>query len=57
MCSHDYHHNGFMATPALGTQDVRFYRDVAIPHNYNKYKEEALWLSLACGLADAKKSS
>ena len=22
MCPHDYHHNGFMATPALGTQEV-----------------------------------
>ena len=43
-----------------------FYRDVAIPRNYDKYKEEALsWLgldldndeqilSLACGLADAE---
>ena len=25
MCPHGYHHNGFMATPALGMQDVRFY--------------------------------
>ena len=25
MCPHGYHHNGFMATPALGTQEVRFY--------------------------------
>ena len=24
MCPYSYHHNGFMATPALGTQDVRF---------------------------------
>ena len=24
MCPHGYHHNGFMATPALGTQEVRF---------------------------------
>ena len=23
MCPHGYHHNGFMATPALGRQDVR----------------------------------
>ena len=23
MFPHGYHHNGFMATPALGTQDVR----------------------------------
>ena len=23
MCPHGYHHNGFMATPALGTQEVR----------------------------------
>ena len=22
MCPHGYHHSGFMATPALGTQDV-----------------------------------
>ena len=22
MCPHGYHHNGFMATPALGTQEV-----------------------------------
>ena len=25
MCPHGYHHNGFMATPALGTQEVRYY--------------------------------
>ena len=25
MCPHGYHHNGFMATPALGTQEVRLY--------------------------------
>ena len=25
MCPHGYHHNGFMATPALGTQVVRLY--------------------------------
>ena len=25
MCPHGYHHNGFMATPALGTQDVRLH--------------------------------
>ena len=24
MCPHGYHHNGFMGTPALGTQEVRF---------------------------------
>ena len=24
MCPHGYHHNGFMETPALGTQEVRF---------------------------------
>ena len=23
MCSHGYHHNGFMETPALGTEEVR----------------------------------
>ena len=23
MCPHGYHHNGFMANPALGTQEVR----------------------------------
>ena len=23
MCPHGYHHNGFIATPALGTQEVR----------------------------------
>ena len=23
MCPHGYHHNGFMATPALGGEDVR----------------------------------
>ena len=22
MCPHGYHHNGFMETPALGTQEV-----------------------------------
>ena len=27
MCPHTYHHSGFMATPALGTQDVRFPRE------------------------------
>ena len=25
MCPHGYHHNGFMETPALGTQEVRIY--------------------------------
>ena len=25
MCPHGYHHNGFMETPALGTQEVRFH--------------------------------
>ena len=25
MCPHGYHHNGFMETPALGTQEVRLY--------------------------------
>ena len=25
MCPHGYHHNGFMATPALGTQEVRLH--------------------------------
>ena len=25
MCPHGYHHSGFMATPALGTRDVRLY--------------------------------
>ena len=24
MCPHGYHHNGFMATPALGIQEVRY---------------------------------
>ena len=24
MCPHGYHHNGFMTTPALGTQEVRY---------------------------------
>ena len=24
MCPHSYHHSGSMATPALGTQDVRY---------------------------------
>ena len=24
MCPHGYHHNGFMATPALGTQESTF---------------------------------
>ena len=24
MCPHGYHPSGFMATPALGTQDVRY---------------------------------
>ena len=24
MCPHGYHHSGSMATPALGTRDVRF---------------------------------
>ena len=24
MCPHGYHHNGFMETPALGTQEVRY---------------------------------
>ena len=25
MCPQGYHHNGFMATPALGTQEVRLH--------------------------------
>ena len=25
MCPNGYHHSGFMATPALGTQDVRLH--------------------------------
>ena len=25
MCPHGYHHNGFMATPVLGTQEVRLH--------------------------------
>ena len=25
MCPHGYHHNGFMATPALGTQEIRLH--------------------------------
>ena len=25
MCPHGYHHNGFMATPALGTQDLLYF--------------------------------
>ena len=25
MCPHGYHHSGSMATPALGTQDVRLH--------------------------------
>ena len=25
MCPHGYHHNGFMANPALGTQEVRLH--------------------------------
>ena len=25
ICSHSYHHNGFMATPTLGTQDVHLH--------------------------------
>ena len=25
MCPHGYHHNGFMETPALGTQEVHIY--------------------------------
>ena len=24
MCPHGYHHSGSMATPALGTRDVRY---------------------------------
>ena len=32
MCPHGYHHNGFMATPALGTQEVRYiYIYVCVP--------------------------
>ena len=33
MCPHGYHHNGFMATPALGRQDVRLnivWKDIAL---------------------------
>ena len=30
MCPHGYHHSGSMATPALGTQDVRCVCDIHI---------------------------
>ena len=41
MCPHGYHHNGFMATPALGTQEVHLYiyiyiqRFTMCPHGYH----------------------
>ena len=31
MCPHGYHHSGSMATPALGTRDVRIYINMFIP--------------------------
>ena len=36
MCPHGYHHSGSMATPALGTRDVRFiytYKTQKAPQN------------------------
>ena len=35
MCPHGYHHSGSMATPALGTRDVRFQRITMCPHGYH----------------------
>ena len=36
MCPHRYHLNGFMATPALGTQEVRIYIYIYTSYNRNK---------------------
>ena len=35
MCPHGYHHSGSMATPALGTRDVRLH--IYIHIYYNSY--------------------
>ena len=39
MCPHGYHHSGSMATPALGTRDVRLdiyiQRITMCPHGYH----------------------
>ena len=46
MCPHGYHHNGFMTTPALETQDVRLHivgEDCIVECLINKtYREVSL---------------
>ena len=37
MCPHGYHHNGFMETPALGTQEVRIYIYIYIYNTIHMY--------------------
>ena len=36
MCPHGYHHNGFMATPALRTQYERFLSKLYIVHRVQR---------------------
>ena len=39
MCPHGYHHSGFMATPALGTRDVRLYIYASVKFKWGRGAE------------------
>ena len=43
MCPHGYHHNGFMVTPALGTQEVRIYVRIFVYIIYYIYMYNCLF--------------
>ena len=44
MCPHGYHHSGSMATPALGTRDVRLIYIYIIISSY-LYMERPNWFT------------
>ena len=46
MCPHGYHHSGSMATPALGTQDVRL---SAHMNNFTPHAPYFLYFSVYFG--------
>ena len=43
MCPHGYHHSGSMATPALGTRDVRLYIYIYIFFFFKGTIVKSLW--------------